>query len=67
MKREFLEFLKRERDALAEDLRRLQAGEVRVFQAGSGERDVTQHAAAEIEARLFRFEEIIAASESGLF
>jgi len=67
MKREFLEFLKRERDALAEDLRRLQAGEVRVIQAVSGERDVTPLAAADIEARLFRFEELIAASESGLF
>lgn len=67
MKREFLEFLKRERDALAEDLRRLQAGELKVVHLNSGEHDITRQAAGEIETRLLRFEELIAASESGLF
>lgn len=66
MKREILEFLKRERDALAEELRRLQKGERRVTTSPAGQ-DVTQKAMAELEARLLRFEEMIAAYESGLF
>jgi hypothetical protein len=67
MKREILEFLKRERDALAEELRRLQRGERKVVRLNSGEHDITRHAASELEIRLLRFEELIAASEAGLF
>ena len=65
MKRDILNFLKRERDALTEDLRRLQHGERRILTPPLGQ-DVTQKAMAELEARLLRFEELIAASESGL-
>lgn len=66
MKREIRDFLKRERDALAEELRRLQHGERKVIHLNSGEHDITRTVAAEIETRLLRFEELIAASESGL-
>jgi hypothetical protein len=65
MKREILNFLKRERDALAEDLRRLQQAERRVMSNPAGQ-DITEKVMAELEARLLRFEELIAASESGL-
>jgi hypothetical protein len=67
MKREILEVLKRERDALAQELRRLQIGERKVIHLNSGQHDITAEAAAEVEARLLRFEELIAASEAGLF
>jgi hypothetical protein len=66
MKGEILEFLRRERDALAEDLRRLRQGERRVVRVNSGDHDATQDTIAEIEIRLHSFEELIAASEAGL-
>ena len=67
MKREILQVLARERDALAEDLRQLQQGERKVIHLNSGQHDITQKTAADVEARLLRLEEVIAASESGLF
>lgn len=67
MKREVLEFLKHERDALAETLRQLQQGERKVIHVNSGQHDITPEATSEVEARLLRFEELIAASEAGLF
>ena len=67
MKREILAFLKQERDALAEDLNRLQRGERKVIHLNSGEHDITGTAASELEARLLRFEELIAATEARVF
>jgi len=66
MKREILEFLKRERDLLAAELHRIRAGERRVIHVNSGEHDISETAGDEIESRLLRFEELIAASESRL-
>jgi len=66
MKREILEFLKRERDILQEDLRRLQQGEQKIVHLNSGEHDITTQVAAETEVRWLRFEELIAAFEAGV-
>jgi hypothetical protein len=66
LKRAILDFLKRERDAIAEELRQLQAGERQVIHLNSGSHDITENVTDEIEARLLRFEELIAASESGV-
>ena len=66
MKREVLEFLKRERDAIGHELARLKAGERRLVRREAGEHDMTPQAIAEAEARWVRFEEMIAAYESGV-
>lgn len=67
MKREVLSFLKQERDALNQELRHLQQGERKVVHLNSGEHDITDKVARDLEERLLRFEEMIAASEAGLF
>jgi hypothetical protein len=66
MKRAVLEFLKQERDLVAGELRVLREGERRIVHINSGEHDITPQVAAEAEARWLRFEEIIAAYESGV-
>ena len=66
MKRDTLEFLKRERDGLADELRQLQQGIRRVVYLDGDLKDITGKVVTDGEARLMRFEEIIAASESGV-
>ena len=66
MKRDFLEFLKRERDGLADDLRQLQQGARRVVYLDGDRKDITATVIANGETRVMRFEEFIAASESGV-
>ena len=66
MKRDILEFLKRERDGLADELRQLQQGARRVVYLDGDKKDVTAAVIANGETRLMRFEEFIAASESGV-
>jgi hypothetical protein len=66
VKKGVLEFLKRERDALAEELRQLQQSELQVIHLNGGLADITDRHMAALEARLLRFEEMIAASESGV-
>jgi hypothetical protein len=66
LKGEILKFLKRERDALAEEIRRLQQGERKVVHLNAGEHDITAQHADELEQRWLRFEELIAACESGV-
>ena len=66
MKREILTFLTRERDALAEEIRLLHQGERKVVHLNGGEHDITAQHANELEQRWLRFEELIAAYESGV-
>jgi hypothetical protein len=66
VKRDILDFLKRERDGLADELRQLQQGKRRVVYLDGGLKDVTVQVVSDSEARLMRFEEMIAASESGV-
>ena len=66
MRRDILEFLKRERDGLADELRQLQQGIRRVVYLDGDLKDITGKVVTDGEARLMRFEEIIAASESGV-
>jgi hypothetical protein len=66
VKKVVLEFLKRERDALTEELRQLQQGERQVIHLNGGPADITGSHMRALEARLLRFEEMIAASESGV-
>ena len=66
MRRDILDFLKRERDGLADELRRLQQGAQHVVSLDEDLKDMTARMIAEGEARLMRFEEMIAASESGV-
>jgi hypothetical protein len=66
VKKDVLAFLKRERDALTEELRQLQKGERQVIHLNGGHADITSKHMQTLEARLFRFEEMIAASESGV-
>ena len=66
MKRDVLDFLKRERDALADELRLLQKGELQVIHLNGGPADITDRHMSALEMRLLRFEEMIAASESGV-
>ena len=64
MRKEILQFLKRERDRLAGQLDLLQRGEWEVVHVNSGRENITPRVAADMEARLLRFEELIAAYES---
>lgn len=66
MRRDVLAFLKQERDYLATELEHLQRGTRRVQHLNSGVDDITAEVAAETEARLLRFEELIAAVEARL-
>jgi hypothetical protein len=66
VKRGILEFLKRERDSLAKELQQLQLGMRRVVYLDDDLKDITARVVADGEARLMRFEEIIAAWESGV-
>jgi len=66
MRKETLEFLKRERDQLAGQLRLLQGGEWEVIHVNSGRENITPKMAADTEAQLLRFEELIAAYEARL-
>ena len=64
MRKETLTFLKRERDQLAGQLRLLQHGEWEVVHVNSGRENITPRVAADTEAQLLRFEELIAAYEA---
>lgn len=66
MRKETLEFLKRERDQLSHQLRLLQRGEWEVIHVNSGRENITAKIAAAGEAQVLRFEEMIAAYEAGL-
>jgi hypothetical protein len=66
VRRDILVFLKRERDGLADELRQLQQGMQRVVGLHGDLKDITAKVICDGEARLMRFEEIIAASESGV-
>lgn len=66
MKKNILEFLKSERDGLANELRQLQQGMRRVVHLDGELQYITSRVIADGETRLMRFEEMIAASESGL-
>ena len=66
MRKETLQFLKRERDHLAGQLRLLQRGEWEVVHVNSGREDISLKVAADMEAQLLRFEELIAAYEARL-
>jgi hypothetical protein len=66
MRRETLEFLKHERDQLADQLALLQRGEWEVVHANGGRDNITAKVVAATEAQLLRFEEIIAAYEARL-
>jgi hypothetical protein len=66
VKRAVLEFLNRERDLIAEELRQLEHGERQVIHLNGGLNDITGQQIASLEQRLFRFEELIAATESGV-
>jgi hypothetical protein len=66
VKRNFLEFLKRERDGLADELKQLQNGKRRAVYLDGDMKDITAAIIANGETRLMRFEEFIAASESGV-
>ena len=66
MRKETLRFLKRERDQLAGQLRLLQRGEWEVVHVNSGRENITPRVAADMEAQLLRFEELIAAYEAGV-
>jgi hypothetical protein len=66
VKRGILEFLKSERDGLADELRQLQQGVRRVVHLDGDLTDITSRVISDGEARLMRFEEMIAASESGV-
>ena len=66
MRKETLEFLKRERDRLADQLSLLQRGEWEVVHVNSGRQNITPTVAADTEAQLLRFEELIAAYEARL-
>jgi len=67
MKKETLKFLQRERDDLRSDIGLLEAGRREIIEVGpDGRRNVTLRALASLLARLGRFEEHVAAYESGL-
>lgn len=66
VKRDILMFLKRERDGLADELKQLQQGMRRVVYLDGDLKDITTNVIADWEARVMRFEEMIAASESGV-
>jgi hypothetical protein len=66
MRKETLEFLKRERDRLVDELGRLRRGEWEVVHVNSGRENITPRVAASTEHRLMAFEELIAAYESGV-
>ena len=66
MRRDILVFLKRERDGLADELRQLQQGMQRAVCLDGDIKGVTARVMSDGEARLMRFEEMIAASESGV-
>lgn len=66
MRKDVLRFLKHERDQLAERLRLLQRGEWEIVRINSGRENITVKAMETMEAQLLRFEEMIAAHESGI-
>jgi hypothetical protein len=66
MRKETLSFLKRERDQLAGQLRLLQRGDWEVVHVNGGRENITPKVAADTEAQLLRFEELIAAYEAGV-
>ena len=66
MRRETLEFLKHERDRIADQLGLLQRGEWEVVHIQGGRENITANVAAQTEAQLLRFEELIAAYEARL-
>ena len=66
MRKDVVRFLKHERDQLAERLQLLQGGEWEVVHVNGGRDNITVKAAETMEAQLFRFEEMIAAHESGI-
>jgi hypothetical protein len=66
MRRETLEFLRRERDVLAGQLALLRRGDWEVVHINSGRENITTKVAAAGEAQILRFEELIAAYEARL-
>lgn len=66
MRKETIEFLKRERDRLAGQLGLLHRGEWEVIDVNSGRENITLRVAADTEASLLQFEELIAAHEARL-
>jgi hypothetical protein len=66
VRRDILDFLKRERDGLADELKQLQHGARRVVYLDGDLKDITAAVIASGETRLMRFEEMIAASEAGV-
>jgi hypothetical protein len=66
VRRDILVFLKRERDGLADELRQLQQGMQRGVCLDGDLKDIAARVISDGEARLMRFEEMIAASESGV-
>jgi hypothetical protein len=66
MRKETLEFLKRERDLLADQLNLLRRGEWEVVHVNSGRENITARVAASADAQVLRFEELIAAYEARL-
>jgi hypothetical protein len=66
VKRDILVFLKRERDGIADELAQLQQAMHRAACLDGDLKQITARVASDGEARLMRFEEMIAASESGV-
>jgi hypothetical protein len=66
MRKDVLRFLKNERDQLAERLRMLQQGEWEVVRVNGGRENITAQVATSLEHQLLRFEELVAASETGI-
>jgi hypothetical protein len=66
MRKETLEFLKRERDLLADQLAFLRQGEWEVVHINGGRENITARVAAAADAQILRFEELIAAYEARL-
>lgn len=66
MRKETLEFLKRERDVLVDQLALLQRGDWEVVHINGGRENITSKVAAAGEAQVLRFEELIAAYEARL-
>ncbi|HEX5007158.1 MAG TPA: hypothetical protein VFV70_08605 [Hyphomonadaceae bacterium] len=61
-----MEFLKRERDVLADQLALLRRGDWEIVHVNGGREIITSKVAAASESQLLRFEELIAAYEARL-
>lgn len=66
MRKHPLEFVRRERDYLSEQLRLLRRGEWEVVHVNSGWANISPTIAASTEKRLLAYEELIAAYEAGV-